>query len=73
MTYPWRAVDAEAEVLVQAQRNKHAALKLMRQLLKKYVMVPEEYVTDELRSYSAVARDPGSKTTRNAGDEKQSG
>jgi transposase-like protein len=31
----WRAVDAEDEVLdvlVQAKRNKHAALKLMRKL-----------------------------------------
>jgi transposase-like protein len=33
----WRAVDAEGEVLdvlVQAKRNKRAALKLMRKLLK---------------------------------------
>ncbi len=37
MVYLWRAVDAEGEVLdvlVQAKRNKHAALKLMRELLK---------------------------------------
>jgi len=35
----WRAVDAEGEVLdvlVQTKRNKRAALKLMRKLLKKY-------------------------------------
>ena len=39
MVYLWRAVDAEGEVLdvlVQSKRNKHAALKLMRKLLKKY-------------------------------------
>jgi putative transposase len=38
MAYLWRAVDAEDEVLdvlVQSKRNKHAALKLMRKLLKK--------------------------------------
>jgi len=36
MVYLWRAVDAEGEVLdvlVQSERNKHAALKLMRKLL----------------------------------------
>jgi len=36
--YLWRAVDAEGEVLdclVQSKRNKTAALKLMRKLLKK--------------------------------------
>jgi hypothetical protein len=38
MAYLWRAIDAEGEVLdvlVQSKRNKHAALKLMRKLLKK--------------------------------------
>jgi putative transposase len=52
----WRAVDAEGEVLdvlVQSKRNKHAALKLMRKLLKKYACVPERLITDDLRSYSA--------------------
>ena len=40
MAYLWRAVDAEGEildVLVQSKRDKHAALKLMRKLLKKYI------------------------------------
>jgi putative transposase len=39
LVYLWRAVDAEGEVLdvlVQTRRNKQAALKLMRKLLKKY-------------------------------------
>jgi putative transposase len=43
MVYLWRAVDAEVEVLdvlVQTRRNKRAALKLMRKLLKKYGIVP---------------------------------
>ena len=62
MVYLWRAVDAEGEVLdvlVQSKRHKHAALKLMRKLLKKYAFVPERLVTDDLRSYSAAVRDLG--------------
>ena len=62
MVYLWRAVDAEGEVLdvlVQSKRNKHAALKLMRKLLKKYAFAPERLVTDDLRSYGAAARDLG--------------
>jgi transposase-like protein len=60
MVYLWRAVDAEGEVLdvlVQSKRNRHAALKLMRKLLKKYAFVPERLVTDDLRSYGAAVRD----------------
>ena len=54
MVYLWWAVDAEVlDVLLQSKRNKHAALKLMRKLLKKYAFVPERLVTDDLRSYSA--------------------
>ena len=62
MVYLWRAVDAEGEVLdvlVQSKRNKHAALKLMRKLLKKYAFAPERLVTDDLRSYGAAARELG--------------
>src|SRR5580698_2057726 len=62
MVYLWRAVDAEGEVLdvlVQSKRNKHAALKLMRKLLKKYAVVPERMVTDDLRSYGATTLDLG--------------
>ena len=62
MVYLWRAVDAEGEVLdvlVQSKRNKHAALKLMRKLLRKYAFVPERLVTDDLRSYSAAVRELG--------------
>jgi putative transposase len=48
MVYLWRAVDAEGEVLdvlVQSKRNKHAAMKLMRKLLRKYGFVPDQVVT----------------------------
>ena len=58
LVYLWRAVDAEGEVLdvlVQTRRNKRAALKLMRKLLKKYGFVPNKFVTDDLRSYGAAA------------------
>jgi putative transposase len=62
MVYLRRAVDAEGEVLdvlVQSKRNKHAALKLMRTLLKKYGFVPDQLITDDLRSYVAAAHDLG--------------
>jgi putative transposase len=62
MVYLWRAVDTEGEVLdvlVQSKRNKHAALKLMRKLLKKYGFAPDRKITDDLRSYGAAARDLG--------------
>ncbi len=55
--YLWRAVDSEGEVLdilVQSQRNKRAALKLMRKLLKKQGYAPAHLVTD---SYGAALRD----------------
>ena len=55
-------VDSEGEVLdvlIQTKRNKAAALKLMRKLLKKYGCAPENLVTNDLRSYHAAARDLG--------------
>src|SRR5208282_2201798 len=62
MVYLWRAVDAEGDVLdvlVQSKRNKRAAVKLMRKLLKKYAFVPERLITDDLRSYSTAVLDLG--------------
>ena len=62
LVYLWRAVDAEGEVLdvlVQTRRNKRAALKLMRKLLKKYGFMPDKLVTDDLRSYGAAASSLG--------------
>jgi putative transposase len=46
-------------VLIQSRRNKQAAMKLMRKLLKKYGFVPDKLVTDDLRSYAAAANDLG--------------
>jgi putative transposase len=60
--YLWCAVDSEGEVLdvlVQTKRNKRAALKLIRKLLKKYGFAPDELVTDDLRSYAAATHDLG--------------
>ncbi len=60
--YLWRAVDRHGEVLdilVQARRDKRAALKLMRKLLKKQGCAPRTMVTDKLRAYSAAIRDLG--------------
>jgi putative transposase len=45
------------DVLIQSRRNKRAALKLMRKLLKKYGFVPDKLITDDLRSYAAAAHD----------------
>ena len=61
-TYLWRAVDDEGEVLeilAQSRRNKRAALKLMRKILKKQGYVPDKIVTDKLGSYSAALRELG--------------
>ena len=60
--YLWRAVDDEGEILdilVQRRRNKAAARKLMRKLLKKHGFAPTVIVTDKLRSYSSAFRDIG--------------
>lgn len=60
--FMWRAVDKEGEVLdilVQKRRNKAAALKLLRKLLKNQGFVPEAIVTDGLASYKAALRDLG--------------
>ena len=58
--YLWRAVDDEGEVLdilVQSHRNKRAAIKLMRKILKKQGYVPNTIVTDKLPSYGAALRE----------------
>jgi transposase-like protein len=55
----WRAVDDEGEVLdvlVQKRRNAHAAMKLMRRLLKNQGIHPETITTDKLASYRAALR-----------------
>jgi putative transposase len=60
--YVWRAVDSEEEVLdilVQPRRDRKAALKLMRKLLKRQGITPAAIVTDKLGSYSSALRDLG--------------
>lgn len=59
ISYLWRAVDDEGEVLdvlVQSRRNKRAALKLMRRLLRSRGALPGAIVTDKLRSYGAALK-----------------
>lgn len=59
--YLWRAVDHEGEVLesvVTKRRNKRAALKLLRKLIRRYGE-PETIVTDKLKSYGAALRELG--------------
>ena len=68
--YLWRAVDDEGEVLdvlVQKRRNKVAALKLLRRLLKNQGIHPEVIVTDGLTSYPAAMRILGCKDRHHPG------
>ncbi len=54
--YLWRAVDQDGNVLdivVQSRRNKKAAKRFFRKLLKGMRYVPRVIITDKLRSYSA--------------------
>jgi putative transposase len=72
-SYLWRAVDSEGEVLdilVQSHRNKRAALKLMRKLLKKQGFVPDVIVTDKLLSYGAALKDLGLSRLHDFGGRK---
>jgi transposase-like protein len=58
--YLWRAVDAEGEVLdvlLQAKRDTKAARRLMRKLLKRQGMAPDEWVTDKNPAYGAALRE----------------
>src|SRR5437762_9678602 len=57
--YLWRAVDHEGEVLdmlVQRRRDKRAALRLIRKLLRKQGFVPRLLTTDKLGSYGSAFR-----------------
>src|SRR6201985_2467069 len=57
----WRAVDHEGEVLeavVTSRRDKVAALKLLKRIMKKYG-TPRSIVTDGLRAYSAAMNEIG--------------
>jgi putative transposase len=54
--YLWRAVDQDGDVLdilVQSHRDKKAAKKFFRKLLKTLSYFPRALITDKLRSYCA--------------------
>ena len=59
LRYLWRAVDHEGEVLetvVTAQRDKHAAVRFLKRIMKKYGR-PKKVVADGLCSYGAAMKD----------------
>jgi putative transposase len=67
--YLWRAVDHEGEVLeavVTKRRDKSAALKLLRKLMKRYGR-PKAIVTDRLPSYGAALKALGAKDLQATG------
>ena len=58
----WRAVDDEGvvlDILVRSRRNKKAAIRLIRKLLKNTGVSPETITTDKLASYGAALRKLG--------------
>jgi putative transposase len=58
--YLWRAVDQDGDVidiLVQPRRDRRAAERFFRRLLKGQGCEPRRLVTDKLRSYRAARRD----------------
>ncbi|WP_137703376.1 IS6 family transposase [Marimonas lutisalis] len=67
--YLWRAVDHEGEVLesvVTKRRNKRAALKMLRKLMRRYGQ-PEVLVTDRFASYKAALREMGCGNLQSCG------
>ena len=61
--YLWRAVDHEGEVLeafVSKTRDKKAALKFLKKLMKRHGRA-EELMTDGLKSYGAALKDLGAE------------
>ena len=58
--YLWRAVDQHGnvlDILVQSRRNKRAAKKFFRKLLKGCQYVPRVLITDKLGSYEAAHKE----------------
>src|SRR5215510_9048641 len=58
--YLWRAVDQDGhvlDILVQRRRDKRAAKKFFRKLLKGLTYVPRVIVTDKLKCYGAAKRE----------------
>ena len=57
--YLWRAVDKNGQVidiLMQRRRNRRAAEKFFRKLLKPQGFTPRVVITDKLRSYGAAMK-----------------
>jgi putative transposase len=58
--YLWRAVDQDGivlDILVQGRRNKKAAKKFFRELLKGLTYAPRVIITDRLKSYGAAKQE----------------
>jgi len=58
--YLWRAVDQDGhglDILVQSRRNKKAAKKFFRKLLKGLTYVRRVIITDKLKSYGAATQE----------------
>jgi len=71
--YLWRAVDDEGtvlDILVQSRKNRKAALRLLRKILKKQGVRPERIVTDKLGSYGAALEHIGQKHLQDVGGRK---
>ena len=69
LCYLWRAVDHEGEVLeavVTAKRDKAAALKFLKRIMKTYGR-PQKIVTDGLCSYSAAMKEIGNADRQEVG------
>src|SRR3984957_15367806 len=69
LCYPWRAVDHEGEVLetvVTAKRDKAAALKFLKRIMKKYGQ-PRSVVTDGHCSYPAAMNEIGNADRHEVG------
>ena len=69
LCYLWRAVDHEGEVLeavVTAKRDKAAALKFLKRIMKKYGR-PRSVVTDGLCCYPAAMKEIGNADRQEAG------
>ena len=57
--YLWRAVDEDGDlldILVQARRNRRAAVRFFRRMLKRQGRLARRLITDKLRSYPAAHR-----------------
>ncbi len=57
--YLWRAVDQDGDlldILVQSRRDRRAAVRFFRKVLKGQGRAPHRLITDKLRSYSAAHR-----------------